>query len=45
LRVERVDFASFLTQDIARSRRFYAETLGLAIESQSEDDIEFGPDR
>lgn len=36
-----MDFVSFLTQDIARARRFYAETLGLAIESEGEHDIEF----
>ena len=27
--VERVDFVSFLTQDIARAKQFYVETLGL----------------
>ena len=39
--VERVDFVSFLTQDIARARRFYKETLGLEIESEGEHDMEF----
>jgi catechol 2,3-dioxygenase-like lactoylglutathione lyase family enzyme len=39
--VERVDFVSFLTQDIARARRFYAETLGLDIETEGESDLEF----
>lgn len=39
--VERVDFVSFQTQDIARARRFYAETLGLVIERENEHDIEF----
>ena len=34
MRVERVDFVSFLTRDIARARRFYAETLGLEIETE-----------
>ena len=29
MQVERVDFVSFLTQDIQRAKRFYAETLGL----------------
>ena len=29
MRVERVDFVSFLTQDIARAKRFYSEVLGL----------------
>ena len=38
---ERVDFVSFLTQDIARARRFYAETLGLEIETVGEHDLEF----
>ena len=38
--VERVDFVSFLTQDIARARRFYAETLGLEIEFEAENDME-----
>jgi catechol 2,3-dioxygenase-like lactoylglutathione lyase family enzyme len=40
MQVERVDFVSFLTQDIARARRFYAETLGLEIESEAENDLE-----
>lgn len=39
--MERVDFVSFLTQDIARAKRFYAETLGLEIETESEHDMEF----
>jgi predicted enzyme related to lactoylglutathione lyase len=39
--VERVDFVSFLTQDILRAKRFYSETLGLAIESEGEHDMEF----
>ena len=39
--VERVDFVSFLTQDIARAKRFYAETLGLELESEGESDLEF----
>lgn len=41
MRVERVDFVSFLTQDIGRAKRFYAETLGLEIETESEHDMEF----
>jgi catechol 2,3-dioxygenase-like lactoylglutathione lyase family enzyme len=40
MQVERVDFVSFLTQDIARARRFYEETLGLEIESEAENDLE-----
>ncbi|MFI5041875.1 MAG: VOC family protein [Acidimicrobiales bacterium] len=39
--VERVDFVSFLTQDIQRARRFYAETLGLELETEGADDMEF----
>jgi catechol 2,3-dioxygenase-like lactoylglutathione lyase family enzyme len=41
MQVERVDFVSFLTQDIARAKRFYAETLGLEIETEGENDMEF----
>jgi catechol 2,3-dioxygenase-like lactoylglutathione lyase family enzyme len=41
MEVERVDFVSFLTQDIPRAKRFYAETLGLEIETESDDDMEF----
>jgi catechol 2,3-dioxygenase-like lactoylglutathione lyase family enzyme len=39
--VERVDFVSFLTQDIPRAKRFYAETIGLEIETEGEHDLEF----
>ncbi len=41
MKVERVDFVSVLTQDIARAKRFYAETLGLPIETEGEHDMEF----
>jgi len=41
VQVERVDFVSVLTQDIARARRFYAEVLGLGIETEGESDLEF----
>jgi catechol 2,3-dioxygenase-like lactoylglutathione lyase family enzyme len=41
MEVERVDFVSFLTQDIARARQFYTEVLGLEIESEGESDMEF----
>ncbi len=41
MQIEHVDFVSFLTQDIKRARGFYADTLGLAIESEGEHDIEF----
>ena len=39
--VERVDFVSFLTQDIPRARQFYSEVLGLEIETEGESDLEF----
>ena len=41
LTVERVDFVSLLTQDIPRAKQFYAETLGLEIETEGADDMEF----
>jgi catechol 2,3-dioxygenase-like lactoylglutathione lyase family enzyme len=41
VRVEHVDFVSFLTQDIQRAKQFYVETLGLEIETEGEDDMEF----
>jgi catechol 2,3-dioxygenase-like lactoylglutathione lyase family enzyme len=40
MEVERVDFVSFLTQDIARARRFYTEVLGLEVETEGESDME-----
>jgi catechol 2,3-dioxygenase-like lactoylglutathione lyase family enzyme len=39
--VEKVDFVSFLTQDIERAKEFYAGTLGLEIESEGDSDMEF----
>ena len=39
--VEHVDFVSVLTRDIPRAKRFYAETLGLEIETEGEHDMEF----
>jgi catechol 2,3-dioxygenase-like lactoylglutathione lyase family enzyme len=39
--VERVDFVSVLTQDIARAKKFYSEVLGLEIESEGDSDMEF----
>jgi len=36
MQVERVDFVSFLTQDMARARHFYTEVLGLAVEGEDE---------
>ena len=41
MQVEHVDFVSFLTQDIKRARNFYADTLGLEIETEGEHDMEF----
>jgi catechol 2,3-dioxygenase-like lactoylglutathione lyase family enzyme len=38
--VERVDFVSFLTQDIPRAKRFYTEVLGLEVESEGDSDME-----
>jgi catechol 2,3-dioxygenase-like lactoylglutathione lyase family enzyme len=36
VKVERVDFVSFLTQDLARAKRFYTDTLGLDVEGEDE---------
>jgi catechol 2,3-dioxygenase-like lactoylglutathione lyase family enzyme len=41
MQVERVDFVSFLTQDIPRAKQFYSEVLGLEIETEGESDMEF----
>jgi catechol 2,3-dioxygenase-like lactoylglutathione lyase family enzyme len=41
MEVEKVDFVSVLTQDIPRAKEFYGETLGLPIETESENDMEF----
>ena len=41
MEVERVDFVSFLTRDIARAKRFYTDVLGLEVESEGESDLEF----
>jgi catechol 2,3-dioxygenase-like lactoylglutathione lyase family enzyme len=38
--VERVDFVSFLTQDLPRAKRFYTEVLGLEVESEGDSDLE-----
>jgi len=40
MQVERVDFVSVLTQDLARAKRFYTETLGLDVESEGDSDME-----
>ena len=39
--VEQVDFVSVLTQDIARAKQFYGETLGLRVETEGDNDLEF----
>ena len=41
IEVQRVDFVSVLTRDIKRAKQFYAETLGLELESEGESDMEF----
>jgi catechol 2,3-dioxygenase-like lactoylglutathione lyase family enzyme len=41
VQVEKVDFVSFLTQDIARAKRFYTEAPGLEVETEGENDMEF----
>jgi catechol 2,3-dioxygenase-like lactoylglutathione lyase family enzyme len=41
MQVEEVDFVSVLTQDIPRAKKFYGETLGLPIETEGENDMEF----
>jgi catechol 2,3-dioxygenase-like lactoylglutathione lyase family enzyme len=41
MQVEEVDFVSVLTQDIPRAKQFYGETLGLPIETEGENDVEF----
>ena len=41
MRVEHVDFVSFLTRDIARAKHFYTEVLGLEVETEGERDMEF----
>ena len=40
MRVEHVDFVSVLTQDLGRARHFYAEVLGLQVETEGESDME-----
>jgi catechol 2,3-dioxygenase-like lactoylglutathione lyase family enzyme len=40
MQVERVDFVSFLTQDLLRAKQFYTEVLGLEVETEGESDME-----
>ena len=40
MNVERVDFVSFLTQDIQQAKRFYTDVLGLEVETEGESDLE-----
>jgi catechol 2,3-dioxygenase-like lactoylglutathione lyase family enzyme len=41
VKVEQVDFVSVLTQDVPRAKQFYGETLGLPIETEGDNDMEF----
>ena len=41
MNVERTDFVSVFTQDVARAKEFYSGTLGLEIETEGESDLEF----
>jgi predicted enzyme related to lactoylglutathione lyase len=41
VKVEQVDFVSVLTEDIPRAKGFYGEALGLPIETEGENDMEF----
>jgi len=41
MQVERAAFVSFLNQAIARAKVFYAETLGLEVETEGDTDMEF----
>src|SRR3954466_4631391 len=40
MHVEHVDFVSVLTQDLQRAKRFYVGTLGLAVETEGDSDME-----
>jgi catechol 2,3-dioxygenase-like lactoylglutathione lyase family enzyme len=40
MKVERVDFVSFLTQDLPRAKQFYTDVLGLEVETEGESDME-----
>jgi catechol 2,3-dioxygenase-like lactoylglutathione lyase family enzyme len=40
MQVERVDFVSFLTQDLQRAKRFYTDALGLEVETEGDSDME-----
>jgi len=40
--IEKVDFVSIPTRDIAASRRFYGEVLGLPASTTNEDEFEAG---
>jgi predicted enzyme related to lactoylglutathione lyase len=40
VKIERVDFVSIPTRDLARAKRFYGETLSLPSHSYSPDDFE-----
>jgi catechol 2,3-dioxygenase-like lactoylglutathione lyase family enzyme len=40
MQVERVDFVSVLTQDVARAKQFYVDVLGLEVETEGGSDME-----
>jgi catechol 2,3-dioxygenase-like lactoylglutathione lyase family enzyme len=40
MQVDRVDFVSVLTRDLARAKRFYTEVLGLEVETEGDSDME-----
>ncbi|HJR93938.1 MAG TPA: VOC family protein [Gaiellaceae bacterium] len=40
MNVERVDFVSFLTEDLQQAKRFYTDVLGLDVETEGESDLE-----
>jgi catechol 2,3-dioxygenase-like lactoylglutathione lyase family enzyme len=40
VKVEHVDFVSFLTQDLPRAKQFYTDVLGLEVETEGESDME-----
>jgi catechol 2,3-dioxygenase-like lactoylglutathione lyase family enzyme len=40
MQIERVDFVSVLTEDLARAKRFYVDVLGLEVEGEGAGDME-----
>jgi len=41
MNVEHTDFVSVFTQDIRRAKEFYSGTIGLELETEGENDLEF----